>query len=191
MYIKPIFFKLFFLIVNMSQQIDPGFSSLTQPMQNLDVGPSTKPKCHFGKCPGRGKNAARVTCMKCRNWFHCSCLKTISRYVDHCAFVCPLCIDPDGFGSTGRTQAFSNLSVSPPAVSESAPTVVPKVSSWHQPIQDSKPCGIESCSRLVGRSGIQCSARSQWFHFECVGQRPRARNGWWTCPACTMPAPIV
>ena len=172
----------------MSQQMDPGFSSLTQAMQSLDLGPSTKPKCNFDKCPGRGKNAARVTCTKCRDWFHCSCLKTNSRSVDHCAFVCPLCIDPDGYGSTGLTQAFSKMSVSPPTVSDSVPSVIPKLSRREQPNQDSKPCGNESCSRLVGRSGIQCSACPQWFHFECAGLRPRARNGGWTCPACTISA---
>ena len=131
----------------MSQQMDPGFSSLTQAMQSLDLGPSTKPKCNFDKCPGRGKNAARVTCTKCRDWFHCSCLKTNSRSIDHCAFVCPLCIDPDGYGSTGLTQAFSKMSVSPPTVSDSVPSVIPKLSRRDQPNQDSKPCGNESCSR--------------------------------------------
>ena len=58
----------------------------------------------------------------------------------------------------------------------------------HQHDQDSKPCGNVTCSRLVGKSGIQCSACHQWFHFECVGLKPRGRNGGWSCAACTVSA---
>ena len=112
-----------------STGLTQAFSDMSVSSQHsTDSAPSlpTKTKCRCEKCPGRGKNAARVTCCSCQSWFHCSCLKISINSIDHSVYKCRSCLSPDN--SSGLTQAFSNMFVSSPDTTPPEPSVTPEFS---------------------------------------------------------------